>query len=57
MLALSVTSNNQQGATISKGLIDLTKPITGTLQQAMATVTLGRFSIYIQSLIHDLAKY
>jgi hypothetical protein len=53
MLAFSVTSNNQQGATISKGLIDLTKPITGTLQQAMATVTLGRFRKLIDLTIID----
>ena len=34
-------------------LIDLTKPITGTLQQAMAPVTLGRFWKLIDLTIMD----
>jgi hypothetical protein len=43
MLAFAVTCNNQQGSTVESGIIDLSKPLDGYLQEAYTNVGLSRF--------------
>ena len=43
MLCFAVTCNNQQGATLASGLVDLTTPIDGKWSQPTANVALTRF--------------
>ena len=42
-LCFAVTCNNQQGATIDNGLVDLSIPLDGKINPTMASVALGRF--------------
>ena len=42
-LCFAVTCNNQQGATIDNGLVDLSIPLDGKINPPMASVALGRF--------------
>jgi hypothetical protein len=43
MLAFAVTCNNQQGSTVDSGIIDLSRPLDGHLQEAYTNVGLSRF--------------